>query len=178
MDYLIPQEYIDEGFVEDLRSFVLPFIGRKSGEAGRVVIFDEDHTEGTYAAAELLADNFDHVTIVTPRERIATDCTLVNRQEIYQRLYDRDIEIVTSCIPIGLDELEDAELKVANVYNGKEQTLTDIAAITYSTARAPLGELQAPLESEGIIVHTIGDCHAPRTVLAATREGYRAGMAL
>ena len=174
----IPQEYIDEGFVEDLRSFILPFIGRKAGEAGRVVLFDEDHTEGTYAAAELLAENFDHVTIVTTRERVATDCTLVNRQEIYQRLYDRDIEIVTSCAPTGLDELEDAELKIANVYNGKEQTLTDIAAITYSTARAPRNELQEALVKEGLTVHTIGDCQAPRSVLASTREGYRAGMAL
>ena len=174
----IPQEYIDEGFVEDLRSFVLPFIGRKAGEAGRVVIFDEDHTEMTYAAAELLADNFDHVTIVTPRERIATDCTLVNRQEIYQRLYDRDIEIVTSCVPVGLDELEEAELRVANVYNGREQVLSDIISITYSTARRPLDELQAPLEAEGLVVHSIGDCHAPRSVLAATREGYRLAMAL
>lgn len=174
----IPQEYVDEGFVEDLRSFVSPFIGRQAGEAGRVVLFDEDHTEGTYAAAELLAENFDHVTIVTPRERIATDCTLVNRQEIYQRLYERDIEIITSCVPVGLDELEDAELRLANVYSGREQVLTDIAAITYSTARRPLGDLQQPLEEQGLTVHTIGDCHAPRSVLASTRDGYRMGMAL
>jgi thioredoxin reductase len=174
----IPQEYIDEGFVEDLRAFVLPFIGRKAGEAGRVVLFDEDHTEGTYAAAELLAENFDHVTIVTPRERLATDCTLVNRQEIYQRLYDRDIEIITSHAPLGLDELEDAELKIVNVYNGREQILTDIAAITFATARAPLDAIRPELESRGLTVHTIGDAHAPRSVLAATREGYRLGMQL
>lgn len=174
----IPQEYLDEGFVEDLRAMVLPFIGRRAGEAGRVVIYDEDHTEATYAAAELLAENFDHVTIVTPRERVATDCTLVNRQEIYQRLYDRDIEIVTSAAPIGLDELEEAQLIVANVYNGKQQILEDIAAITYATARAPQEGLQAILEKQDIVVHTIGDCHAPRSLLSATREGYRVGMAI
>ena len=40
-------------------------------------------------------------------------------------------------ISAGLDELEEAQLKVVNVYNGKEQLLDDIAGITYATARAP-----------------------------------------
>ena len=174
----IPQEYIDEGFIEDLRGLVLQFIGRRVREAGRIVLFDEDHTEMTYAAAELLADNFDLVTIVTPRERIATDCTLVNRQEIYHRLYQRGIEIITSCVPVGLDELEEAKLRIANVYSGAEQVLGEIVSVTYSTARRPLDELQAPLEAQGLNVLTIGDCHAPRSVLAATRQGYQVGMSL
>ena len=97
----------------------------------------------------------------------------------YVEAFDQaDIEIITSCVPVGLDELEDAELRLANVYSGREQVLTDIAAITYSTARRPLGDLQQPLEEQGLTVHTIGDCHAPRSVLASTRDGYRMGMAL
>lgn len=174
----VPAEYIEEDFIQDLRAFIAPFIGRKGQEAGRVVLFDQDHTEMTYAAAELLSANFDHVSLVTTRERIATDCSLINRQQIYQRLYDRDIEIITSNAPVGLDELEDAELKLANVYSGKEQILTDIAAITYSTARTPLDGMGTALESRGITVHKVGDCYAPRSVLAATRHGYQLGIAL
>jgi len=174
----VPREYADEGFVEDLRTFILPFIGKQSREPGRAVLFDQDHTEMTYAAAELMAANFEQVTIVTSRERIATDCSLVNRQEIYQRLYDRGVEIVTSCVPVGLDELEDAELRLANVYSGVEQVLTDIASITYSTARAPLDQHRAALMAADLQVHTVGDCHAPRSVLAATRQGYQLGISL
>ena len=156
--------------------------GRKKNEkksvSGRLVLFDGDHTEMTYAAAELLADVFSKVTIVTPRERIATDCSLVNRQQIYQRLYDRRVEILTSHVPASLDDLEDGRLRVANVYNANEQLLDGIAAITYATARAPSDELRSPLAAEGFDVVTIGDCHAPRALLAATRQGYQVGNGL
>jgi thioredoxin reductase len=132
----------------------------------------------TYAAAELLADIFSKVTIVTPRESIATDCSLVNRQQIYQRLSDRRVEILTCHVPVSLDDLEDAQLRVANVYNADERLLDGIAAITYATARAPSDELRSPLAAEGFDVVTLGDCHAPRSLLAATRQGYQVGNSL
>ncbi|MBT8422221.1 MAG: FAD-dependent oxidoreductase, partial [Gammaproteobacteria bacterium] len=91
----IPAEYIEEDFIVDLRAMALQFVGRNSQEDGRLVIVDRDHTEMTYAAAEMFAGIFSRVAIVTPRERIASDCSLVNRQEIYQRLHDRHVEIVT-----------------------------------------------------------------------------------
>ena len=65
-----------------------------------------------------------------------------------------------------------------NVYNGEPVVVDDLAAITYSTARVPRDELRQPLEARGITVHTIGDCHAPNSVLAATRQGYRIALAL
>jgi 2,4-dienoyl-CoA reductase-like NADH-dependent reductase (Old Yellow Enzyme family) len=176
----VPSEMAEAGLIQDLRSFIVPFLGmkKKKSESGRLVLFDCDHTEMTYAAAELLADIFAKVTIVTPRERIATDCSLVNRQQIYQRLYDRQVEILTSLMPVSLDNLEDAQLRVSNVYNADEQLLDGIAAITYATARAPSDELRSPLAAEGFDVVTIGDCHAPRSLLAATRQGYQVGNSL
>ena len=62
--------------------------------------------------------------------------------------------------------------------NGAVTVVPDIAAITYSTARVPCDELRVPLEEKGIEVQTIGDCHAPRSVLASTRQGYQAGNAV
>ena len=178
----VSAEIAKAGLIQDLRSFIVPFLGLKKNEkksvSGRLVLFDGDHTEMTYAAAELLADVFSKVTIVTPREKIATDCSLVNRQQIYQRLYDRRVEILTSHVPASLDDLEDGRLRVANVYNADEQLLDGIAAITYATARAPSDELRSPLAAEGFDVVTIGDCHAPRALLAATRQGYQVGNGL
>ncbi len=175
---LIPHEFIEARLIEDLRSFIVPFIGRTAQEDGRVVLIDRDHTEMTYAAAEVLAQNFANVAIVTPRERIASDCALVNRQQIYQRLYDRGIEILTALEPVSLDDLEDGRLKLANVWSGVEAWLEDIVAITYSTAREPNDQLLEPLQADGIEVLTVGDCHAPRSLLASTRQGYQIGKAI
>lgn len=174
----VPAEYIEEGFVPDVREFMQQLADRSHKEEGRAVLFDCDHTEMTYAAAERLAELFAKVTIVTPRPQLALDCALLNRQQIYQRLYDRHVDIVTCCEPVSLDHLEEAELHVANVYNGDVTVLDDVVAITYATARVPNDELREPLEAAGIEVQLVGDCYAPRTVLAATRQGYSVGMAL
>jgi hypothetical protein len=54
--------------------------------------------------------------------------------------------------------------------------VADIVAITYSTVRRPNDAMREPLQARHVDVQTIGDCHAPRSVLAATRHGYTAGM--
>ena len=90
----IPAEYVAEGFVLDLRSLLVSLrAGRPRSRAGSCC-FDQDHTEMTYGAALKLLDRFARVTIVTPRERIASDVALLNRQSIYQQLFDRRVEII------------------------------------------------------------------------------------
>jgi thioredoxin reductase len=172
----LPQEYVDEGFVPDLRALMLSLRGRSTREDGRIVLYDQDHTEMTYAAALRLADHFSQVTIVTPRERLATDVLLLNRQLIYQQLFDRRIEMVTNVEPAGVDELDEARLLLTNVYNGDTSELNDVIAITYSTSRVPNDKLQHILTMAGHETHVIGDCYAPRSVLAATRQGYQTGL--
>ena len=174
----IPPEYVEAGLLPDVRTMAAEMLARSAREAGRVVLFDQDHTEMTYALAELLCERFEKVTIVTPRERIAGDVSLINRQGIYQRLYRLGVEIITSCEPRNLDALEDAALDVMNVYNGTVTRIDDVVAITYATSRVPNDTLALPLEAAGIKVTAIGDCRAPRTVLAATREGYEVASAL
>jgi 2,4-dienoyl-CoA reductase-like NADH-dependent reductase (Old Yellow Enzyme family)/thioredoxin reductase len=174
----VPPEYAEEGFVPDLREFIASMLERKTREEGRLVIFDQDHTEMTYHAALKLAQIFTKVTIVTPRERLASDILLLNRQSIYQQLYDAHIEIVTDCEPVDLDRLDDCVLEVRNVYNGDITELDEIAAITYSTPRIPNDQLRAPLEAAGKTVVVVGDAYAPNSVLAATRQGYREAVKL
>jgi hypothetical protein len=95
----VPPEYAGEGFVPDLRSLLVSLRGRTSRDEGRLVIFDQDHTEMTYGAVLKLLERFTQVTIVTPRERIASDVLLLNRQSIYQQLDDRRVGILTSAEP-------------------------------------------------------------------------------
>ena len=174
----IPAEYVTEGVVHDLRGMLVSLRNRKTKETGRVVIFDQDHTEMTYSAALRLLERFARVTLVTPRERVASDVLLLNRQSIYQQLYDRRVEIFTCVEPHSLDGLEDGCITLVNVYNGDATVLDDVAAVTFATPRVPDDGLRAVFEAAGKEVHLAGDCYAPRSVLAATRQGYEVGMAV
>ena len=171
----LPAEYIAEGFFLDLRELLITFGDRAQRQQGRIVIYDQDHTEMTYAAAEFYAKIFDQVVVITPRERVASDVSLINRQGIYHRLYQNNIKIVTSSIPSGDSNFEDGQLKLENIYNQQESSLSDVAVLTYSTPRIPNDELVKPLQNLGLEISLAGDCYAPRSVLTATREGHAIG---
>ena len=174
----VPAEYIEMGFVPDARQMARDMLGRSGREPGRVLLFDQDHTEMTYALAELLCEHFEGVTLVTPRERIASDVSLINRQSIYQRLYEKGVDIRTSVVPESLDRLEDATVDLRNVYSGVHSSVEEVVAVCYSTSRMSDDDLLLPLREHGLVLRPIGDCKAPRTVLAATREGYDVAMSL
>jgi 2,4-dienoyl-CoA reductase-like NADH-dependent reductase (Old Yellow Enzyme family) len=174
----VPQEYLDMGFICDARQMAQQMLARSGKEPGRAVLFDHDHTEMTYALAELLCERFEAVTVVTPRERLASDVSLINRQGIYARLYGKGVDIITSAEPRDLDALEEGALDVVNVFNGAVTRIEDVVSITYSTSRVPDDSLLEPLQAAGVTVDVVGDCRAPRTVLAATSEGYTVAMGL
>jgi hypothetical protein len=119
---------------------------------------------------------FRQVTIVTPRERLAADVLLLNRQSIYQQLFDRRIEIITNAEPLDADLLAEGRLRLRNVYNNDISELNELAALTYSTSRTPNDSLGKVLAATGREVFLAGDCYAPRSVLAATRQGYQVGI--
>ena len=174
----LPRAYQEDGFFPDLRQLVADFSHRERRESGRIVIYDKDHTEMTYAAAEFFADIFDEVVLLTPRERIASDVSLINRQGIYRRLFEKRVRIITSSEPCSDSALDEGRLTFANIYNRDRAEVDDIASLTFSTARVPDDQLADSLRAEGFDVRLIGDCYAPRSVLAATREGHALGNAL
>ncbi len=176
-DWVSP-ELAEYDLVPDGRAIARELLSRSGREAGHAVMLDRDHTEMTYAVTELLASRFEQVTIITPRERVASDVSLINRQGVYERLHQLQVQIITSADIADLDRLEEAEVEAINVYNGNAVTISDLAAITYCTARQPDHELLAPLTALGLPVELVGDCNAPRTVLAATREGHDKAIAL
>ena len=132
----------------------------------------------TYAVAELLAKRFESVTLVTVRERIAHDVSLINRQGLYQRLHDLGVELRLNCELKSLDSLEDGVLQLQNVYNGAIEEIDDFSVIIHASSRVPNDQLLKPLRDQGIHVIPIGDCHAPRSLLATTREAYQVASAI
>ena len=174
----VPPEAREANLVPDLRSAMAALRGHAAHQPGSAVIFDTDHTEGTYAAAELLQSVFDRVFVVTPRESIAHDVPLVTRQGILRRFHQKRIQVITFAEPRWSASFEDGILEYVNVYNGDAGTIPGVAFLAYSSPRAPETSLAAPLRAAGIDVRLVGDCVSPRAVMAATAEGHEAGNAI
>ena len=171
----LPDDYRGEGVFPDLREAVAMLAGFSVRQPGLAVIFDQDQTAFTYAAAEFLLDKFEKVLLVTPRERLGNVEALVNRQGIYRRLYKKGVEVVVLSEPRATSRFEDGEVTLANIYTGEERVLTDVSLFTYATPRTPNDALFEPLRAAGVDVHLIGDCFAPRFALNATQEGHKIG---
>ena len=174
----LPQDVRDAGLVPDLRAAMADLIGITAHQSGTAVIYDMDHTDGTYASAELLCALFDRVVLITPRDLIAQDTAMVTRQGILRRMHEKRIEMVLHAEPCWSDRFEDGQLEYANVYTGEREVIDEVAFFAYSTPRAPDVELIAPLRAAGIDVHVVGDCLTARGVMAATAEGHAAGNAI
>ena len=76
------------------------------------------------------------------------------------------------------DEFADGVLETRHVLGGRRSAIEDVALLTYATARVPDDALAAPLRAAGIDLRLVGDCFAPRSMLVATGEGHRVGLAL
>ena len=171
-------EWAASGLIPSLREMAAALQERTDITEGRAVIVDQDHSEMTYAFAEQLASRFTAVTLVTARERIGHDVSLINRQGIYQRLHDLGVEIICNVEPVNLDTLEEGQLQVRNVYSDAVVSIDDVVLLTHASARIPNNELQGPLQEAGVAVVAIGDCRAPRSLLATTREAYEVALRL
>jgi 2,4-dienoyl-CoA reductase-like NADH-dependent reductase (Old Yellow Enzyme family) len=174
----LPEQWREEGFVPDARTLALELLDRHQRQPGTAVIFDQDHTEGTYGLVEMLARLFERVVVATPRERIAGDVPLVTALGIHRRLARLAVEVRPFHELSVESRLEDGVAALANVYTGELSLVEDVALISYSMPRVPDIALLAPLRSLGLNVTTIGDCRMPRGVAAATAEGCAAALAL
>ena len=175
--FLFP-EFHDEHLFPDVRALVSLIIARSEKQFGRGVIYDKNHTDMTSAAAEFRDERFDEVLLVTHRERIGSDVSLVNRQGIYQRLHKRKIRLVTSNEPCAESDFEQRCVTIRNICNGQKLVLDKLAALSFATRRLLKMGLLEPLRTQGINVNRVGDCYAPRAVLATTRIGHTPGNSL
>ena len=173
-----PEEWRE--FVFDIREVSREMLERPEEIIdGTAVLWDQDHTLGTYAAAELLAQRFARLVVVTPRERLASDVGLVTRQGIYRRLYGMpNVEVVLLADIHAESALDEGRVSCRHVLNDSLREVGDLAMLTWSGSRAPNDQLAAPLRAEGLEVVCVGDCDMPRTLLAATTDGHALGRSL
>ena len=174
----LPESWREDGLLLDARTAARELHGLRESQGGTAILFDMDHTEGTYALAELLRRLFERVVLVTPRDALAADVPLVSRLGINRRIARSGVEILPFAELADGAELEEGRIAYRNVHSGQEGVIDGVTIVIYSTPRAPRDELFAPLQSLGIPVTVIGDAKLPRTLLAATAEGHSAGIAL
>ncbi len=174
----LPASLQDDGAILSLRELVPMLAGLGERQGGTAVIFDMDHTEGTYGAAEWLLRWFDSVVLATPRASIAHDVPLVTRLGIERRFNQKRIRVVPFVELDPASVWERGEVGLRNVYNGDVLTVPEVALVSYSTPRRPSLALWRPLRGHGLPVSRVGDSLIPRTVLAATAEGHALGNAL
>ena len=176
-DWLPPALHA-EGWVSDLRAAMVEVLRHHGRQPGTALLFDADHTEGTYAAAEALQARFERVVIVTPRDTIATDVQMVTRQGILRRIAEQRIEVITLSEPRWSDACAEGRIEIVNVYSGDVRVIADLALLTYATPRIPDDDLAAPVLAAGITVVAVGDARAPQEMLFATASGHAAGEAV
>lgn len=174
----LPPEWQQEGVIPDLRTLCRDLVGLNRKQGGRAVLFDMDHTEGTYSAAVLLHRLYDEVVLVTPRERFAVDVPLVSSLGIYRRLSRLGVRLIPLHELAPESDLEQGVVRLRHFHTGALDTLKDVAVVTFATPRKPLDSLAAPLRATGLEVHLAGDCHQPRPLLLATADGHRLGNLL
>lgn len=174
----LPEAWREEGFIPDARTLAAHLADRRERQPGTAVIFDQDHTEGTYALADLLVKLFEKVVIVTPRERVAGDVPLVTALGIHRRIARQGIRVLPFHEISPQSDLEDGRLACGNVYTGELAWVDEVALVTYSTPRIQNAGLESPLRAAGLDPVRIGDCKIPRGVMAATSEGHAIGLTL
>jgi 2,4-dienoyl-CoA reductase-like NADH-dependent reductase (Old Yellow Enzyme family) len=174
----LPAAVAAEGLVPDLRSAMAGLVGMRARQPGTAVVFDMDQTEGTYAAALRLKELFESVVIVTQRNGLVEDASLVQRQNLLRRLARAGVEWLLLSEPCWTEAFEKGELEVRHLYTGEATVIPGVALLAYATPRARADALAAPLAAVGVELRIVGDCLSPRDMIAATADGHAAGNAL
>ncbi len=174
----LPEDVLAQGWVTDLYTAMQDVVRLTVRQPGTAVVYDMDHTEGTYAAVELLTKYFERVVLMTPRALIAQDESLVTRQGIVRRLSEARVDMLLLTEPVWSERFEDGVLEYENVYNKDRGVIEDVAFLSYSTPRAANVELVEPLKQHDLEIYLVGDCRVARGLMGATRDGHQAGEAV
>jgi hypothetical protein len=155
------------------RDWAAARVNENSGDTA--VLFDMDHSAGTYAVADALAAKYRRLALLTPRTQLARNVNYCSAIGVHRRLYQAGVEIEFAAEPVSL---KGGVLTWRNVFTGRTREVPQVDLFVWSTPRIADDSLAAPLQQAGIQMHLIGDCMSPRNLLCAIHEGEAAAMAL
>jgi dimethylamine/trimethylamine dehydrogenase len=146
--------------------------------SGHVVIYDDDHYYMASVLAELLVQNGNRVTFVTPATKAAEwSYNTLEQGAIQARLLNIGVDVR---VTRGLTAVTAGGLIVSCTYTGRADEIACDAAMMV-TARLPVDGLACDLKARaaewadhGIkTVKVIGDANAPAAIAWATYAGHR-----
>ena len=132
------------------------------------LVWDRAGGGAAVAAAEHLAEAGCRVVLVTPSMAVADDVDLTNRVPLYRRLYERSVEMLPDSEVVCVDA---DGVVVANVYTGRESTISGIERVVVCNAAEACDALADTLRKAGLRVLMAGDTVSPREVDIAMAEG-------
>ena len=137
------------------------------------VLIDEDGTAATYGVADLMAQNFKSVILVTSRPRVAASVNHCSAIGVFRRLYGANIQIQPAQQVLNF---VDKVVTLKNPYNAVESKISDIDLLVYSTPRISNDQLADELDDP--LIEKIGDCRSPRNLMTAIQNGHAIADAL
>ena len=137
------------------------------------VLIDEDGTAATYGVADLMAQNFKSVILVTSRPRVAASVNHCSAIGVFRRLYGANIQIQPAQQVLSF---VDKVVTLKNPYNAVESKISDIDLLVYSTPRISNDQLADELDDP--LIEKIGDCRSPRNLMTAIQNGHAIADAL
>lgn len=125
--------------------------------------------------AEMLADSGARIHLLTERNIIGENQDPGTNFYAQKRLAEKKVQVYPLT---GFSRLTERGVIVFNALTREETALVGIDAVVFADRRTVVDDLYVALsDAKGRLVLPAGDCIAPRRLMHATMEGYRAGMA-
>ncbi|MDF1790703.1 MAG: NAD(P)-binding protein [Thalassobaculaceae bacterium] len=162
-----------------LRDVVEDALVRAGPMGNGLLLIDRDDSIWVYRAAELLADRFVSVTVLTEWEIPAQREPLVVRQGMLERLAARHVRVEASVrADLTVDDLIDGAVGFRHLLTGERRRVGGIDVVAHASSRRPRADLLTALRQRGLGPIVIGDAYQPRALLHAVAEGRQAGRAI
>jgi 2,4-dienoyl-CoA reductase-like NADH-dependent reductase (Old Yellow Enzyme family)/thioredoxin reductase len=154
-------------------SFVKEHARSAAKQAGTAVLFDQDHGPAVYGLADLMAQRFERLYLLTSRTSIAQNVNYCSAIGVHRRLYTAGVEIITAH---EVTDFSNGDLTCHNVFSGRKTVLSGIELVVYVTPRLANDDMAAAFGD--VPVYSVGDSQSPRNLLAAIHGGHILGNAL
>ncbi|EDP64363.1 2,4-dienoyl-CoA reductase [alpha proteobacterium BAL199] len=171
---------LDDGLpLPSLRALVQDALRRAGPMGDGLLLIDRDDSIWVYRAAELLADRFATVTVLSEWEVPAQREPLVVRQGMLERLAARRVRVENNArVDLAPDDLMQGAVGFHHLLTGARLRVEGIDAVAHASPRRPRTALLTALRERGHAPQVIGDAYQPRALMQAVAEGRRAGQAI
>ena len=145
----------------------------QAANLGRVVlVIDEEYAHQGPTIAEFLVDAGKEVDLITSQETIGNHLGATTRPPLLRRLFRKQVQIFNHLEAVSL---HNGCLRARNIWSGELHEVGPYESFVYAYGGASVDELSVPLKARGLIVETIGDAFAPRSLQHAILEGHKLG---